>query len=153
MSKARLAIYILLVVVAADQLSKWWLLTTDEVPPLRELALSPLPAVAYGRTKAGLLRGIWGSLGLLVVAIRLIGALAGWLRRTESRRSVMALGAVTGGVVSNVVDVIRIGSLAGYAHPGIAARWPHYPWYVFNLADAAILCGTVVLLVEFWRRP
>jgi signal peptidase II len=118
MRKALLAFGILRLVLVSDQFSKR-LLVTAEAPEFGGLALLPVPGLVYGRAQTGLLRGLWDSLGLLVVALRLIGGLTGWLRRTESRSTVVALGAVAGGVVSDVVDVVRARSVAGYVHTGI----------------------------------
>jgi signal peptidase II len=94
----------------------------------------------------GLLNGFgqWSSLALAGVALAVVAALGVWLRRAESTLVAMALGTIAGGAVSNVIDRLRFGAVVDFIHAHIGG----WSWYVFNLADAAIVCGVAALVLE-----
>ncbi|MBB6124181.1 signal peptidase II [Sphingobium subterraneum] len=68
-----------------------------------------------------------------------------WMWREKARQDVLALGLVLGGAIGNIVDRIRLGFVIDYAdlHFG---EWR--PFLVFNLADAAITIGVLILLAR-----
>jgi len=78
-------------------------------------------------------------------------ALGVWLRRAETPLAATALGAIAGGAIGNVIDRLRFGAVVDF----IDAHLENWHWYVFNLADAAIVCGVVVLVIDsqWTRRP
>jgi signal peptidase II len=94
----------------------------------------------------GLLNGFgqWGSVLLAAVALAVVAALAVWLRRAETRLVAIALGAIAGGAVSNVIDRLRFGWVVDFIH----AHLGDWSWYVFNVADAAIVCGVTALVID-----
>jgi lipoprotein signal peptidase len=94
----------------------------------------------------GLLNGFgqWSSLALAAVALGVVAALGVWLRRAESRLVAIALGAIAGGAISNVVDRLRFGAVVDFIH----AHLGDWSWYVFNVADAAIVCGVAALVLD-----
>jgi len=67
-----------------------------------------------------------------------------WLRRAETRRVAAALGAIAGGAVGNVIDRLHYGAVVDFIH----AHLGDWSWYVFNVADAAIVCGVGVLVLD-----
>ena len=74
---------------------------------------------------------------------------AGW-RGRRTALVALALGAVVGGAVGNVIDRLRFGAVVDFVD---AHAWDWH-WYVFNVADAAIVCGVGVLLADaLFRRP
>jgi lipoprotein signal peptidase len=99
----------------------------------------------YGVT-FGLLTGFgeWSYLLLAAVALAVVAALGIWLRRAESHLVATALGAIVGGALSNVIDRLRFGYVVDFIHAHIGA----WSWYVFNLADAAIVCGVAALVLD-----
>ena len=68
-----------------------------------------------------------------------------WMTRETSREDRIALGFVLGGAFGNIVDRIRLGYVIDYADLHIG-EWR--PFLVFNVADAAITVGVLVLLVR-----
>lgn len=72
-------------------------------------------------------------------------AVAVWMWREKARQDVFALGLVFGGAIGNIADRIRLGFVVDYAdlHFG---DW--HPFLVFNLADAAITFGVLILLAR-----
>jgi lipoprotein signal peptidase len=150
----RLGIAVALLVLAADQASKWWILNVLHLPELHQVWLLPvldLTMVWNRGVTFGLLNGLggWGSAVLGVLALCVVAALGRWLRRAESRLTAAALGAIAGGAVGNVIDRARFGAVVDFirAHVGV------WSWPVFNLADAAIVCGVAALVIgSQWGR-
>jgi signal peptidase II len=144
-----LGIVAALVVLAADQASKWWILDIIRLPDLGQVVLLPvlnLTMVWNRGVTFGLLTGFgeWSYLLLAAVALGVVAALGVWLRRAESRLVAIALGAIVGGALSNVVDRLRFGAVVDFIHAHVGG----WSWYVFNLADAAIVCGVAALVLD-----
>jgi lipoprotein signal peptidase len=138
-----------LVVLAADQASKWWILNGIRLPEVGQIVLLPVLNLTFVRNTGvtfGLLNGFgqWGSVLLAAVALSVVAALAVWLRRAETRLVAIALGAIAGGAVSNVIDRLRFGWVVDFIH----AHLGDWSWYVFNVADAAIVCGVTALVID-----
>ncbi len=141
-----------LLVLAADQASKWWVLDILDLPDVRQIPVSPgfsLTMVWNHGVTFGLLNGLgpWGSWLLAGAALGVVIVLGIWLRRAESRLVAVALGAIAGGAVGNVIDRLRFGAVVDFLHAH-AFGWS---WYVFNVADAAIVCGVAVLVLDGLR--
>lgn len=138
-----------LVVLAADQASKWWVLNVLHLPEAGQIVVLPVldfTFVANRGVTFGLLNGFgsWSYLALAAVALGVVAALVVWLRRAESRLVAIALGAIVGGAISNVIDRLRYGAVVDF----IQAHIGTWSWYVFNLADAAIVCGVAALVLD-----
>ncbi len=87
---------------------------------------------------------------LAVIATAIAGFLLRWMARAENRTVAAALGAVVGGAIGNVIDRLRFGAVVDFVD---FHAWGWH-WYVFNIADAGIVCGVGVLLVDaLFRRP
>lgn len=136
-------------VLILDQLSKWWILYVYDLPEKGSVALLPnlnLKMVWNRGITFGLLSSdsAWGAAVLAAVALAVVVGLAIWLWRAENLAVALALGAVAGGAVGNVIDRIAYGAVVDFVHVH-AFGWS---WYVFNVADAAIVCGVCVLLID-----
>ena len=70
---------------------------------------------------------------------------AGWMWREKNRDDAFALGLILGGAIGNIVDRARLGYVVDYAdlHFG-----DFRPFLIFNLADAAITVGVLILLAR-----
>jgi lipoprotein signal peptidase len=145
-------------ILAADQASKWWILEVVRLPEARNIPLLALGPVGLDLTMVwnrgvtfGMLAGdgplAQGLLALLALGIAAV--LLRWLARAENRLTALALGAVIGGAVGNVIDRLRFGAVVDFVDVH-AAGWH---WYVFNLADAAIVCGVIALVGDALLRP
>jgi lipoprotein signal peptidase len=140
-----------LIVLAADQGSKWWVLDVLRLPEKVNSQVVLLPILNltmvwnHGVT-FGLLDGFgqWSYLLLAGVALAVVGALVVWLRRADSPLVATALGAIVGGAISNVIDRLRFGAVVDFIHAHVG----DISWYVFNLADAAIVCGVAALVLD-----
>ncbi len=139
-----------LAVLAADQASKAWILDVlTGRGPLEILPVLDLTLVWNKGITFGLLGGqdAVSSVILAVVALAVVVALGLWLRRAETGVVGAALGAIGGGAVGNVVDRLRFGAVVDFIHAHIG----DWQWYVFNVADAAIVCGVATLVLDGLR--
>ena len=142
----------------ADQASKFWILANLELPTLRNvpvLEFGPFGldltmvwnrGVTFGLFSGG---GAWNHLILAGLALVVSGFLLRWLSRSETRLVTYALGAVIGGAIGNVIDRVRFGAVVDFVD---VHAWGWH-WYVFNVADAAIVCGVLALVVDALIRP
>ena len=137
-------------VILLDQLTKWWAVThlQDRVIHLfwtLQLNLTFNSGMAFGRG-----RGLGPLIAVVGVGV-VIGLLLG-TSRAPSTLAVIAGGLVLGGAISNLLDrFFREGSgfLGGRVIDFIDPQW--FP--VFNLADAAIDIGAVLLVIAMLRAP
>jgi lipoprotein signal peptidase len=145
-------------ILAADQASKWWILEVARLPEVGQiplLAAGPFGldltmvwnrGVTFGMFSG---EGAWNHLVLAVLAAAIALFLLRWMARAENRLTALALGGVVGGAVGNVIDRVRFGSVVDFVD---AHAWGWH-WYVFNLADAAIVCGVAALVADALFRP
>ena len=156
----RLGLAVAAALFAADQASKWWILEELRLPEVRHvpgLALGPfgldLSMVWNRGVTFGLLSGDgpWNHLILALLAAAIALFLLRWLARAEARMVAVALGAVIGGAVGNVLDRLRFGAVVDFVD---AHAWGWH-WYVFNIADAGVVCGVAALIADalFRRAP
>lgn len=153
-ARLRLGLLLAAAVLLLDQLSKWWVLEVVELERLGQIRVMPfmnLTMVWNRGVTFGLLGSDlwWKPLLLGGVAILIALALLRWLARAESARVAWGLGLVLGGAVGNVIDRARFGAVVDFVHLHAAG----YSWYVFNIADAAIVCGVGLLLLDALIRP
>ena len=144
-----------ILIFAADQASKYWVLYGIDLPARRQIVLAPVLNLTFVQNR-GVTFGLLGGSGvgaslLAVAAFAVVIGLLVWMHRTPSRWTAIALGAVAGGASGNILDRLRHGFVVDFiqAHIGV------WSWYVFNVGDAAIVCGVIALVLEsqFARRP
>ena len=148
-----------LVVLAADQASKWWVLNVLDLPEVRQVVLLPVLNLTWVQNTGvtfGMLNGLgaWGHIVLALVSLAVVAALGVWLRRAENAIVGTAIGAIAGGAIGNVIDRLRFGWVVHFVHAHVNTPWGDLSWYVFNVADAAIVCGVAALIInsQFLRR-
>lgn len=156
----RIGLLVAALLFAADQASKWWILEGLRLPAVRHVPLLEVGPFALDLSMVwnrgvtfGLLsgEGPWNHLVLAVLAGAIALFLLRWLARAETRMVAVALGAVIGGAVGNVLDRLRFGAVVDFVD---ASAWGWH-WYVFNIADAGIVCGVAALIADalFRRAP
>ena len=84
----------------------------------------------------------WALVALTAV---ITAGVAVWMWREKLRGDVLALSLVLGGALGNIVDRVRYGYVVDYADLHIGA---FRPFYIFNLADACISMGVLILLAR-----
>ncbi len=145
---ARLAAAVFLL----DQATKLFVLFVIDIEmrePIRILPFFDLVMVwnrgiSYGMFQQEHELGRWALVALSVAASIGIGV---WMLRAETRRLATALALLLGGALGNLVDRVAYGAVADFVH----LHWGDWSWYVFNVADAAIVAGVVLLLYDSFR--
>jgi len=66
----------------------------------------------------------------------------------RSRLESIVVGLITGGAFGNLIDRIRLGAVVDFIDMGIG----HYRWPTYNLADAFITIGIVILIFYGFRH-
>ena len=149
----RLAFGLAAAVLVVDQAVKAWILegldlplrlSVDLVWPLR-LTMVWNEGVSFGFLQARHDLARWGLTAFaLVVAL----ALAAWARRADRRLLGVALGLIIGGAVGNAIDRARFGAVVDFID---VSAMGFFPW-VFNVADAAITIGVLLMLLDSFRK-
>jgi len=157
MTPQRAGWLVVLAALLADQLSKNYLLygldfrslgpaARIQILPIFDLVMVWNRGVSYGLFQAG---SFTATLMLAIFSLVAVVALSWWLIRCERAILGVGLGLVIGGALGNVIDRILYGAVADFFH---FYAFGH-DWYVFNVADAAITVGVVVLLLDAFIRP
>jgi signal peptidase II len=152
-----LGLAVALTVGVLDQVSKLWLLYGFDLADRGPVALAPVVdlvlvrnfGISYGwfQWLGGSAR--WALVGLTAAAVVFLLA---WLARAGSRLSGVALGLIIGGAIGNAIDrVAQGGAVIDFVRLHAVIGGLDRDWYVFNLADAAIVAGVVGLLYESVR--
>jgi len=136
-----------------DQASKLWLLNmfglADEgvvtVMPFVELVLTWNTGISYGWFQQ---EGPFGQGALLALKVVAVALLWIWLAKASSRLSAVALGLIIGGAIGNGIDRLAYGAVADFVLLHMETATWRFNWYVFNLADVAIVAGVIGLLYE-----
>jgi lipoprotein signal peptidase len=158
LTRLRLGLPVAVVVLVADQASKWAILNPLRLPEVRNIPLLQFGPLGLDLSMVwnhgvtfGLLWGesLWVQLVLALVAVGIALFLLRWMVRAETAWVAAALGAVVGGAIGNVIDRLRFGAVVDF----IDVYWGDWHWYVFNIADSAIVCGVGVLVADaLFRR-
>lgn len=156
--RLRLGLLVAAVILVVDQLSKYWILEILRLPERGQVKLLDFGSFGFDFSMVwnrgvtfGLLAGEapWHRILLAVVSLAVVGFLVRWIARAENRLTVLALGGVVGGAIGNVIDRLRFGAVVDFADAWIGG----WHWYVFNVADAAIVIGVVALVADALFRP
>src|SRR6516162_3369041 len=131
----------------ADQLHKAWMLyvfnigakTPVAIAPFFDLVLVWNQGISYGLLPQ---QGELGRLGLVLFAIVASLALGIWLARQTSQLAAASIGLIIGGAIGNAIDRIAYGAVADF----FSFHAFGFEWYVFNIADTAIVAGVLGLL-------
>lgn len=109
--------------------------------------------LAYNRDAAmGLSLGGYSRIGFTLTAAAVLVVLGVLYRRTpdDSRLSIFALAMITAGALGNLTDrLMSSRGVVDFIDVGIGSS----RFYTFNIADAAVTCGAVLLAVVSWRSP
>jgi signal peptidase II len=149
----RLGLAVAIATAVADQASKTWLLygfgLTEgrQVPvgPFIDLVLAWNTGISYGLIRHSGPLWQWALLAFMAAAV---GFILVWLARARSRLSALSLGLIAGGAAGNAIDRIVHGAVMDFVLFHVSGPSWTFQWYVFNLADAAIVAGVVGLVCD-----
>jgi signal peptidase II len=142
---------------AIDQAVKFWLLLGLQLTSQSPIALGPFVSlvltwnagISYGLLPQSGPIGAWALLAFKVAAVVLLWV---WLARVSSRLTALSLGLIIGGAVGNAVDRLHWPGVMDFVLLHVETATWSFRWYVFNLADVAIVAGVVGLLYESLRH-
>ena len=148
----RLGLVVVLVVFIADQLLKSWLLYSVglaengpyDLTSFLTIVLAWNRGISYGLFQQGTDLGRW-----FLVVISFVAAiwLWRWMWRERGFFTVFSLALIIGGALGNGVDRAVYGAVVDFVH----FHWGSFSWYIFNIADVAIVVGVLGLLYESFR--
>jgi len=149
----RLGLVVALLILAADQASKWWVLSVFDLPSRGRVAIAPFvdlvmtwnTGISYGLFPQDGTAGQWI---LFAIKIGAVLAMLVWLWRVPSRLTALGLGLIIGGALGNAVDRVLHDAVADFVLLYLSTASHRYNWYVFNLADVAIVAGVVGVLYD-----
>jgi signal peptidase II len=148
-----------LVVLALDQASKLWLLKIFDiahkgavaVTPFFDLVLAMNPGISFGWFQND---GAVAQIVLLTIKAVAVIVLAIWMARSRTWLATLALGLIIGGAIGNAIDRFAYGAVVDFALFHLQIGGNRWEWYVFNLADVAIVAGVAALLYDsLWGHP
>ncbi len=143
-----LGLSVALVVLAADQISKFWVLHELLGEQSVIVYASFFNVVRAWNTGVSFsMFNNYGNLGailLSVIALVIVAFLLYWLKGEKDRLAQTALGFIIGGAIGNVFDRVRLGAVFDFLDFHIGeSHWP-----AFNLADSFICIGAAILMLQ-----
>lgn len=134
----------------ADQAHKFWMIEIYRIGEKGRVAAGPFldlvyvlnTGISYGLLNQDGHGGQWLLASLALVAA---GALTVWLARGATNRVMAAgIGLIVGGALANALDRLHLGGVADF----FSLHAFGFYWYVFNIADVAIVAGVACLLYD-----
>jgi signal peptidase II len=140
-------------VLILDQASKVWLLFVFDiahrgavrVTPFFDLVLAWNVGISFGWFQND---SQIAQISLMVIKAVAVIVLAIWMARSRTSIATLALGLIIGGAVGNGIDRFAYGAVVDFALFHLQIGGNTYNWYVFNLADVAIVAGVAALLYD-----
>jgi signal peptidase II len=132
-----------------DQAHKFWMINIYDIGARGRVTVTPFldlvyminPGVSYSFLE---MRTLGGQLLLSTFALIVSFGIAIWMAQTPQRLTAIALGLIMGGALANALDRPLLGGVADF----FSLHAYGLSWYVFNLADVAIVAGVAGLLYE-----
>jgi signal peptidase II len=142
-----------LAVLALDQASKLWLLFVFDlghrgavkVTPFLDLVLAWNVGISFGWFQND---SPFAQIILMLIKAVAVIVLAIWMARSRTLIATIALGLIIGGAIGNAIDRFAYGAVVDFALFHVQIGGNTFNWYVFNLADVAIVAGVAALLYD-----
>jgi signal peptidase II len=152
-SNLRPGILAALAVLVLDQASKLWLLFVFDlahrgavkVTPFFDLVLAWNVGISFGWFQND---SQLAQISLMIIKAVAVIVLAIWMARSRTPIATIALGLIIGGAIGNAIDRFAYGAVVDFALFHVQIGGNTFSWYVFNLADVAIVAGVAALLYD-----
>jgi signal peptidase II len=152
-SQLRPGVIAAIAVLVLDQASKLWLLFVFDiarrgavpVTPFFDLVLAWNVGISFGWFQSESPLAQIALMGIKAVSVIV---LAIWMARSRTLLATVALGLIIGGAIGNAIDRFAYGAVVDFALFHVQIDGKSFSWYVFNLADAAIVAGVAALLYD-----
>ena len=139
-------------VLVIDQASKLWLLygfdlgqDAVRVTPFFDLVLAWNVGISFGWFQTDNQLAQVALMAIKAIAVIVLGI---WMARSSTLLATLALGLIIGGAVGNGIDRFLHGAVVDFALFHLDIGGKTYNWYVFNVADVAIVAGVAGLLYD-----
>jgi signal peptidase II len=141
------------VVLVLDQASKLWLLYVFDIArrgavkltPFFDLVLAWNVGISFGWFQSD--SQVAQIILMMIKAVAVI-VLAIWMARSRTLIATIGLGLIIGGAIGNAIDRFAYGAVVDFALFHLQIGGKTFNWYVFNLADVAIVAGVAALLYD-----
>jgi signal peptidase II len=139
--------------LALDQASKLWLLFVFDLAHRGKVKLTPFfdlelawnIGISFGWFQSN---SALAQIALMAVKAMAVIVLAIWMARSRTLLATIALGLIIGGAIGNGIDRFAYGAVVDFALFHVQIGGNTFNWYVFNLADVAIVAGVAALLYD-----
>jgi signal peptidase II len=138
------------VVFVLDQVTKWLVIGPLALQEVRQITILPIFNLTWTENygiSLGMLQATSDTMRWVLVAVTaaIAAGVAWWIGREKAHGDQLALGMVLGGALGNIVDRVQFGYVVDFADLHVGG---FRPFLVFNVADAAISIGVVILLLR-----
>jgi signal peptidase II len=152
-SPLRAGIFAAIVTLIIDQASKLWLLFVFDIAhrgavrvmPFFDLVLAWNIGISFGWFQSD---SPVAQIALVAIKAAAVIVLAIWMARSRTVLASVALGLIIGGAIGNAIDRFAYGAVVDFALFHVQIGEKTLNWYVFNLADVAIVAGVAALLYD-----
>ena len=152
-SRLRPGVLAALAVLILDQVTKLWLLFVFDIgrrgavkiTPFFDLVLAWNVGISFGWFQND---SQFAQIVLMVIKAVAVIVLAVWMARSRTLIATLALGLIIGGAIGNAIDRFAYGAVVDFALFHVQIGGKPFNWYVFNLADVAIVAGVAALLYD-----
>lgn len=150
---APLALAVAMVTVVLDQANKYWMLYVYDIQSKGRVTVTPFldfvfvknTGISYSMFNQDSQQGqyILAAFAIVVSVLMWI-----WLNKASTGRLMTwSIALIIGGAIGNAIDRVLIGGVADF----YSLHAFGFYWYVFNIADVAIVAGVVGLLYDSFR--
>ncbi len=148
--------WIALIVLAADQLTKYWIVHTLPLGTYGPGRWIPVIDGFFHLVHVGNTGAAWSlftgqSTLLALLALVTLGAIYFWRRTLGLRQRWMQIsfGLLCGGIVGNLIDRLAYGHVVDF----LDFHFGSYIYPTFNIADSGIVVGVAIYFVRNLRAP
>ena len=142
------------IVFALDQAHKYWMLEVYriadrgrvQITSFFDLVMAWNKGVSYGLFAQ---HSTTGRIVLISLSLVAVTALVIWMANSLTRLAALSIGLIVGGALGNLTDRIVHGAVADFFH----FHYAGFSWYIFNIADVAIVAGVIGLILEWIVQP
>lgn len=130
-----------------DQAFKWWMLHVFDIAARQPIKLLPVFDIVLAWNRGisyGWLSGGLPPILLTGLAVAVSVGLWVWLAKASRPVAAAAIGLIMGGALANGFDRVLYGAVADFFSFHVGS----FDWYIFNLADVAIVAGVALLVYE-----
>ena len=145
-----LGLAVFLATLAIDQAHKWWMLLIYGIEDKGRVYVTPFLDLVYVKN-IGISYSMFDQESyagqIMLAGFGLLATIALWIwlaRGASNRLLAVSLGLIMGGAIGNAIDRLALGGVADF----FSLHAFGFYWYVFNVADVAIVAGVIGLLYD-----